>query len=208
LTSYVCLLTCSGCNVIGAVVAKTAPEPKIMARYAPAKEPTLILVENYANPASLRLESDAVVRHLVEELTAREVAPLIEPEKAENLRQKNVTAYRKMPLDAIGRELGAKQVIYVDLVRFEVERAMASELLSAEAEARVRVVDTEAGEVLWPLDSGGGFPVSVKLDPQRVEARAGDADVRRQLHAILADHVAKLFYDWRGESSDRADEQF
>ena len=197
----------TGCNVIGAVAGKVAPEPNIPAQFAPAKEPTLVLVENYHNPASMRLESDALARHLSEELSLREVAPVVEPGKAAAYRQAQGAAYRKMPLDAIGKAVGARQVIYVDLERFDVTRALASEMFGGRAEARVRVVD-DAGELLWPIDSAGGYPVSVKVEPQRVKPGVGDSAVRQQLHARLADRLAKLFYNWSADASERANEQF
>jgi hypothetical protein len=201
------LLPLAGCNVIGAVAGKLAPEPIIPAQFVPAKEPTLILVENYHNPASLRLESDAVARHLAEELSMHDVAPIVEPERAESLRSAKGQAYRKMPVDEIGRSLGATQIIYVDLESFDLDRAIASELLGGKAEARVRVVD-DAGGLLWPIDSAGGYPVAVKVEPQRVAPGQGDHAVRQELHAALADKIAKLFYNWRGEGSDSGQETF
>jgi hypothetical protein len=201
------ILTQLGCNVIGAVAGKVAPEPTIPAQFVPAKEPTPVLVENYHNPASLRLESDAVARHLAEELAMHEVAPIVEPERAEAFRSTKGQAYRKMPLDEIGKSLGATQIIYVDLERFDIQRAIASELLGGQAEARVRVVD-DAGELLWPIDSAGGYPIAVKVEPQRVAPGGGDHAVRQELHAALADKVAKLFYNWQGDGSDSGQEKF
>jgi hypothetical protein len=201
------LLFTSGCNIIGAIAGKVGPEPTIPARFMPAKEPTLVLVENYHNPASLRMESDAVARHVAEELAIHEVAPIVEPDVAESFRSSKGQAYRKMPLDEIARSLGATQVIYVDLERFDVQRAIASELLGGQAEARVRVVN-DAGELLWPIDSAGGYPVAVKVEPQRVAPGAGEHAVRQELHTALADKVAKLFYNWQGDGSDDGQEKF
>ena len=208
LHSAFCLCIASGCNIVGAVAAKVGPEPTVPAQYTPAKEPTLVLVENFHNPASLQLEAAAVAQVLSEELRTNEVAPIIDPSKAEGLRQsKGVAAYRKMPLDAIGTAVGAKQVIYVDLERFDVDRAPASELYRGQAEARVRVVG-ENGEVLWPLDAAGGMPVAVRVQPQRAAQGVGDQAARQRLHAALADRVAKLFYNWKSEGSDIGEHAF
>ena len=135
------------------------------------------------------------------------MVPLVEPGDAAAFRQKQGAAYRKMPLDAIGQALGARQVIYVDLERFDVTQALASEMFGGRAEARVRVVD-DAGELLWPIDSAGGYPVSVKVEPQRVQPGVGDTAVRQELHARLADELAKLFYYWSPDASERANEEF
>jgi hypothetical protein len=200
----------TGCQILGAAASKLSPPPTIKAQYAPEKQPTLVLVENYHNPASLQMESEAVARHLTEELRMHNVAPLVDAVQAEELRhEKGVGAYRKMSLDAIGQAVGAKQIIYVDLESFQIDHAAASEFLDGSAEARVRVVDAGTGQPLWPTDSAGGVPVSVTIQPQRVApGGGGDYAVRQQLHATLADKVAKLFYDWQSESSDGAEEQF
>src|SRR4051812_14873698 len=117
--AILCLLSsilwcASGCNLVGAVANKLGPPPTIHAQYLPAKVPALVLVENFHNPASLRMESDAVARHLGEELRMHNVAPVVGPEQAEELRQKRGSAaYRAMSVDAIGQAVGAEQVIYV-----------------------------------------------------------------------------------------------
>lgn len=198
---YFCLLTSSGCNVVGAVLAKTAPPPTIKAEYALAKEPTLIMVENFNNPAALRLEADSVAHHLAGEFELHKVAPVVDRAKADKLRKEKGAEYRKMPLDAIGRAVGAKQVIYVDLQRFEIGQAIASEQYTGRAEANVRIVD-DSGVVLWPTDTAAGYPVSVKIEPDPGATAAGDHAARNRLHAALADRIAKLFRDWQAEEVD------
>ena len=196
-----------GCNVIGVVASRVGPAPKVPAQFTPAKTPVLVLVENFHNPASLRLEADSIARHLAEELEMKDVAPVVDEAEVAALRQKGASAYRQMPLDAIGRAVGARQIIYVDLEQFEISHALASELLGGDAAARVRVVD-DAGAVLWPVNSAGGFPVSVKIQPEPVAIGTGDFAVRRKLHAALADKVAKLFYAYSSEGEEIVDEQF
>jgi hypothetical protein len=77
----------------------------------------------------------------------------------------------------------------------------------------VRVVN-DAGELLWPLDSAGGFPVSVRIKPERADdggnAAASDHTqqaVRQRLHAALADRVAKLFYNHEAGTGGRGLEE-
>jgi hypothetical protein len=198
----------TGCNVIGAIAAKVGPPPTIPAQYALAKKPTVVIVENFRNPASLRLEADAVALHVYEELKAHDVVPLVGDDAIDDLRQRKGAAYRTMPLDAIAREVGAAQVIYVDLERFELVQDVGSEAPGGTAEAHVRVVDAETGDALWPLDSAAGQPLTVSIDPRRITPEAPDAAVRRLLHQALADRVAKLFYNWQGDSLDEASKQF
>jgi hypothetical protein len=197
-------ICCSGCNAVGAVLAKTTPPPMVKAQYAPPKEPLLVLVENPHNRAALQLEADAVTRQLVDQMRVHQVAPVIDPSDAEALRNAKGPAYRRMPIDQIGREVGATQVIYVNLERFEIERAVGSELPSGEAQARVRVVSTDNGDVVWPLDSAGGHPLTVKVQPQHTATQVPEQAVRQQLYAAIAERVAKLFYDWSDDNSMEA----
>lgn len=207
-SALVLFLLLPGCSIVGAVASKVAPEPTIAAAYALPAKPTAVVVENFHNPASMRLESDHVARGVVDELTVHGVGPLIDPGKIENLRRRDGAAYRAMPLDAIAQAVGAEQVIYVDLERFDLVHAIASESPGGTAEARVRVVDAATGDAVWPLDAAGGHPITVSIDAQRVTPDAPDAAVRRLLHDSLADRIAKLFYNWKGESSDGAAERF
>ena len=197
----------AGCNIIGALAYKATGDPTIKARYPLGDKPTLVMVENFHNPGALREESDAVARHLAEELKMHDAGPVVPPNAAEAYRQAQGEAFRRMPVDAIGRATGAGQVIYVDLEAFEVTQALASDMLGGRAEARVRVVD-ESGATLWPTDSAAGFPVQVQVHPQRLAPGTDEFGARRALHAKLADHIARLFYDWKGESSDGAAERF
>lgn len=202
------LLLNAGCNVIGAIAYKASGDPTVPAVFPlPPDKKTLVLVENFHNPAALRLESDAVARHLAEELKMHGPGSVVEPAAADALRQSRGDAYRAMPIDAIGRALGAAQVIYVDLDEFEITHALASDMLGGRAEARVRVVD-EAGKVLWPTDSATGHAVAVRVHPQRAAPGSDELSARRQLHAKLADRIAKLFYNWKADSADGAAERF
>jgi hypothetical protein len=207
LPSIICCVAVAGCTIIGAAAAKLAPDPVIPPQYVLANEPTLVLVENFHNPASMRLQADMVCRAIFDDLNANGVAPLVDSESASDLRHKDPVAYRKMPLDAIGKAVGASQVIYVDLESFDVTHALASELYSGAAMAKVRVVGS-TGEVLWPSDSAGGYPISVKVNPQRTAAGVAENAVREQLTAALSQKIGRLFHKWTAESSDGAAEQF
>lgn len=207
LTPLLCLAAVAGCTIIGVAAAKLSPPPEIPPQYVLAPEPTLLLVENYNNPASLRIQGDSICRAVFDDLLASGVAPMVDPDDAAALRKRDVEAYRKMPLDAIGKAVGANQVIYVDLQSFEVTHALASELYSGAAMARVRVVGSN-GEVLWPTDSAGGYPVVVKVNPRRTAAGVGEDAVRQQLTEELALKIGRLFHKWTADSTDGGAEQF
>src|SRR5439155_24630450 len=78
----------------------------------------------------------------------------------------------------LGRSVGAKQVIYIDLASFQVEPAMASELTSGSAQAHVFVIDAVTGHPLWPGDFEQGHSVMVKSPYARAGQKATESTVR------------------------------
>ena len=207
LSALLLCVVAAGCTILGAAAAKLAPDPVMPPQYVLANQPTLLLVENYHNPAALRLQADSVCRAVFDDLKANGVALLIDPEEAADLRRKDVNAYRSMPLDAIGKAVGASQVIYVDLESFEVTHAVASELFAGTASARVRVVG-ETGEVLWPTDSAGGYPINVKVNPRHTAQGEPENVVREELMTALSEKIGRLFHKWTADSIDGGAEQF
>src|SRR5688500_1549757 len=82
-------IAATGCNVVGAIASRVGPPPAIPAEYLLPLVPTAVVVENFHNPASLRLESDAIARRIADELSMQGFAPLIEPGEIENLRRRD-----------------------------------------------------------------------------------------------------------------------
>jgi hypothetical protein len=103
----------------------------------------------------------------------------------------------------LGRAVGAKQVIYVELLESSVEADSTESAARGRVSADVRVVDVDTGLTLWPLDSAQGYPLSAdvpynRADPDRVTA------MHAQMLAQLSDALAKLFYDWQPDSDKQA----
>jgi hypothetical protein len=196
-----------GCNVAGALAYKVTGPPPIPAKYVPAKVPTLVLVENSRNPSNLRLDADRLARAVGEELAAHQVAPITDPEKLTDFRRAQGAHYASLAITAVGRAVGADQVLYVDLIDVSVEPAIGSELLQGRAEARVRFVDVRTGQTLWPSDAAQGQPVGAATSYTSGGAGGGEPIVRDQLIDALADKVAKLFYTWKSDTVDGTAEE-
>ena len=200
-------LALGGCNVAGALAYKVTGPPPIPAKYVPAKVPMLVLVENSRNPSNLRLDADRLTRTIGEELAPHHVAPVIDPEKLTDFRRAQGAHYASLSITAVGRAVGAEQVLYVDLIDVSIEPAIGSELLQGRAEARVRVVDVHTGQTLWPSDAAQGQPVGAATSYTSVSAGGGESIVRDQLLDSLADKIAKLFYTWKSDTADGQGEE-
>lgn len=189
-----CAIYLSGCQVIGAMASKFAPEPTAEAVYVPPKDNMLVLVENYRNPASMQLVSELLDRQVTYQLVQHRVAPIINPDRLVDFRQTNSKKFSSMEIAAIGKALGAKQVLYADLVDFKTEGAIGAGMAKGHGEARVKVIDVATGEVRWPQDIADGYPVTTETPYIPLHEGATEGTVQQQVAQQLADGLAKLFY--------------
>lgn len=190
----------AGCSPVGAVVNKVVGEPPVAARYVPDRsKPMLVLVENYHNPAAARMDAQRVTLHVADELRRYRIAPVIDPEDAEALRSR--ADYQGMKVQDVGRAAGAKQVLYVNLGRLNIDNTVAGEVMKAKAEMRVRVVDVATGQTLWPQDTPEGQTMTAETSWVRspTGGREGISEpvLRDQVARSAANQIVKLFRKWR-----------
>jgi hypothetical protein len=197
---------CAGCDALGAIIYKTSGPSKVDAQFVLPKDPTLILVENRRNPAASEFDADEIARGIGDELKKHDVAPLIDPDKVTRVRDTDPDKFRTMAITALGRAVAAKQVVYVNLIESGVESDASESSIHGKATARVRVVEVESGQTLWPLDSNtGGIELSVEIpysshtDPVTVSV------MHNAIISRLSDSIAKLFYNWRPEDEHEGD---
>jgi hypothetical protein len=182
-----------GCNVLGVIAYGASGGQKIPPDYKLPNRPTLIMVENYENPDLLAAPADRIERSLTDDLTEAKVAKFLAPEKVNELKASDPADFRKMNIPAVGRAIGAQQVIYVNLIQFNVEAPVGGSQFIGRAEADVKVIDCDTGRTLWPADSSIGHVV--KLETRSVkdvnDARADQ--VENQLYEAFGLKLAKLF---------------
>jgi len=195
-----CAVFCSGCAVGGVWQSLFGPN-RVKAKYVLPKVPTLVLVENYRNPAISQIDADLVASQLCDQLKQHDLVPLVDPDKLTGVRDVDEAKYHAMSQVQLGRAVGAKQLIYVELLESSVEADSTESAARGRVSAEVRVVDVDTGLTLWPLDSAQGYPLSAdvpynRADPDRVTA------MHTQMLAQLSDALAKLFYDWQPDTSE------
>jgi hypothetical protein len=192
-----------GCNILGVLAYKTRGPAPVPAEYVPAKEPMLVLAENYRNPAAVRLDADRMGRHISAELERYHVAPIIAPDALDEVRAR--PGFATMKLGQVGAAAGAKQVLYVNLIKFNVEPAIGSEMIRGQVEMSVRVVDSASGKTLWPADEPEGKLLSLETPYLRTGAGTGpsgggpgatEAALRDTMCRQMAERTVKLFRKW------------
>ena len=184
----------SGCAAISAVTYKVAGDPKTPAEYKPANKPTLVLVENYQNPDQYRVAATELERDIGLELKNNKVTEVIDEEKLEDLRSGDGAGYRKMRVAEVGKAVGAKQVIYVNLVKFNSLTPIGSGEMSGLCEGLVKVIDVETGRTLWPTDTSAGHAVKYETKHEEAVDFSSQSAVQGQMASAMADKIARLFY--------------
>jgi hypothetical protein len=211
------LLSLAGCNIIGAgavVTEKVFGPSAIDPVYPLGTEPVLVLVENYRNPVGAMSDSEEVTQFIVQalrdNLKAAKDKPakvnVIDPEKLLEFQNATHSTFAKLKIPEVGKALGAKQVIYVDLMVSGVDFTPGSELLRGRFSANVKVVDVATGQTRWPNELPDGLPVFWESKPQRPTDHVYPAAVRERALRVGSDHIARLFYKWKPDDAPDDDE--
>jgi hypothetical protein len=193
-----------GCAGVGAMWFKAFGPPDVQAKYTPPNESTVVLVENYRNPVMTEFDADRIAREVGEDLTTHKVVVVVDQDKVRDLRDSDPEKFRDMTIPSIGKALGAKQVIYVDLLASDVSGDATHNLVGGQADARVRVVEVESGHTIWPSDSQGGYPVGAKV-PYADASPTAAKEVHNALLASLSEQIGRLFHKWKPETQGEGD---
>ena len=189
---------CAGCNVFGAIAYKTMGPEAVPAAYVPPKELMLVHAEGRAN--DMQPFADQLAVMVANDLKLHHVAPLVDDTKLYALRSNKAAEFSKMIIPDVGRAVGAKQVVYIDLRECSFESNPGSDMFQGSVDARVRVVDVATGVTRWP-DIGGSQPFTAKTDYVRRDARETPLAVRNMMLEDLAGAISRKFYETKPESS-------
>jgi len=189
-----------GCLAGGALWYKAFGPTPVPPKFTPANEPTVVLVENYHNPSITEFDADRIARDVGDDLLKNKVlAMVVDQDQVRALREADPEKFRDMTIPSVGKALGVKQVIYVNLLASTVEGDASNNLVSGRADARVRVVEVETGHTIWPADSQGGYPVGAKVPYAQAEKNTA-TDMHNALLISLSEQIGRLFHKWKPET--------
>jgi hypothetical protein len=200
-TAYCLLaLSLSGCNIGGALAYKFFGPTKEPAEYTPPKDrPLVVVVENYHNPADLQQPADQLAAMISDKLEVVKIAPIIPTEKVVALRTEKGAAFDKMKIPDIGRAVGARQVVYVNLKQCSIEHILGADDIRCNIDAFVKVVDVDTGATKWP-DTGDGKEFPIHTDYNRSEGHRTEESVRDGVLDDLSTSIAVLFFAHQPDS--------
>ena len=187
------LLLHLSCNIAGVIASKTVGQT-IPAVYVPVPtDPIIVVAESFNSGASVAVDTDQLARLVTDELSRHQIAPTIDPVKVMDLRSRNAAAFRKTKISEIGRQFGAKQVLYINVLHSGIESAGADVMMRGTASAKLKIVDVETAETRWPEDAAEGYPVDVATTYERVKDGVSESTVRPQLQQLFALEIGRLF---------------
>ena len=191
---------CGGCRSGGALWYKAFGPVAVPAKFTLAKVPTVVVVENYRNPAMTEFDADRIARDVVENLKKNNTAPMIDQDRLTAVREAQPNAFRDMTIPNLGKAVEASQVIYVDLIQSNVEGDATRGIVRGKADARVRVVDTKTGNTIWPIDAQAGYPVGAEIPFTQSDDPTAANEVHNALLESLSEQIGRLFHEWKPET--------
>jgi hypothetical protein len=203
-------LSLAACGCGAGLFAYDAVGPgQVPAKWVPPKEATLVLVENDRAAPGLDADCDRLGRFISDDLKTNKVAPLVDADPLVQMRERDSAAYDKMSIAALGRAVGAKQVIYVSVQEYGPDNPMGAgnDSIKWSADVRVRVVDSQSGASRWPQDLTDGLPVKAETEYKAKYGTASDITMRDDLNQKLAEKIGKLFHSYEPETETEEDYQ-
>lgn len=188
-----------GCNVAGVALYKVVGPPDVPANYVPLQEPMLVLVESYNRPG-LSYDAEQLSRYVVDQLTHWKVAPTIDLMELYKLRDSDPAKFKKMTIPEIGRAVGAKQVLYIDLIESGIDQSSGTEVFRGSMTAKIRIVDCETSHSRWPLDAAEGYPITHETEFGGFDRDTNPNVVRQKTYSGLAYLIVRNFRKWKPDS--------
>ena len=194
--------TLAGCNWVEAIAYVTQPDPKIEAVFFLPDKKTVVFVDdrrNLLNPSRLRR---TIADRASEELMINKViTTAIAPRAAMAVASSHDRYRNVMTISEIGQEVGAEQVIYVEMMGFQLTAdGYTPEPLIV---CRIKVLDVVNDTRIFPPMTSDQSTHTLQVTIERPSTKdylsreAQDA-LTEQLAIKAGDDIAKLFYKHDG----------
>ena len=208
LPAVLLLALVAGCNLVGPLSYLALGPGKIAAQHQLADVPTVVFLDdrsNVINPTTFRR---VIAMKITEDLMVHAgLSDTISPVDAMALVGRQDRNSELMPIDEIGRAVGAQQIVYVEMYAFQ--RSPDGSTPRPYAAAQVRVIDVANRQRVFPasemeIPAQTVTAMTREVDPSVFRNRAQALKLFEQLAEELGSNVAKLFYEHeRVELGDR-----
>jgi len=188
----------AGCTLLG-VANERMNGNKVDAKYVPnKKEKMLVLVESYGLSLDSGIETQHMTLVLRRTLEDEKIASLVDQDALERLKDTDGRQYAPLTIADIGRKVGARQVLYVNVWRSEIVKPPGSGQMRGQMDAVVKIVDATTGDTRWPNDAPSeAVQITTNWFPE--SAQKTETDLRAQMADEMAADIGKLFHDYHTE---------
>ncbi|MBI1373067.1 MAG: hypothetical protein GC159_10080 [Phycisphaera sp.] len=186
----------AGCEAPAFILSNVTPQEE-SAVYKPQDVKTVIFVDDPRRKLPNVQMNGVLANHIGHELKRKEIiADIVPPNVVDNLRM-NAKDFNTWAIDKVGRQVDAKQVIYILVEEFDLGEDTKDVTYRPQMSVRVKVVDVDSGRRMFPEKDELGYQYVRKLfyKPTDTESRSADQMWTRRLMAIAGEEIAKLFYD-------------
>lgn len=190
----------SSCNILGPAAYIIDGLPKRDAQYELMDRPTVVFVDDPRNALTDRNLRRYIGDKIATELMINKVVTVtISSADAMGVARGDKHGNR-MPIEAIGRAVGAEQVLYIEMISFTLSPDNVTP--QPMGVCRIKVIDTMNRTRLFPKmdetsQASAAYPVHValpKLSTELYRTASGRRKINEQLANHMADQVAKVFY--------------
>jgi len=198
LSLLVAAMSMSGCNIVGPAAYLIEGPPSVDPVCQLADVPTVVFIDdrnNVVNPISLRrVISDKASQDL---MIQKVLTTTISGQDSMTIATQRERSNQIMSMEDIGKAVGAKQMIYVQMVQFQ--DVLADYTPRPSAACWVRVIDIENRKKIFPSDDSGQVAhllqvTTREVDPEVYRTRAGREQVFEGLAQTTGEEIGKLFY--------------
>jgi hypothetical protein len=194
-----------GCNIVAPALYAVDGPGKIPAEHELAEVRTVVFVDDRRNVFPRTALRTSIGEAIAKDLLGRKLVPsIVSPRDAIALARQKESGTKPLSISAIGRELDAQQVLYVQVVSFllagDGESDGSGVGVRPTANCRVKVIDCVANTRTYPIGDIGesGRLVTSRIrevDPEAFRTVASRRAVEDRLAARVAIDVAELFYE-------------
>ncbi len=189
------VLLLSGCDAVR-LVTEIVPAAKIPAAYKPVDQTTVVFVDDPRHAAPTIQALGQIAERIVADLQKQKVITAFVPvSKLDELRL-NTKEFNQWAIDRVGRELGARQVIYILIDTFD-PAGRQEDFSRPSASVRLKVVDAETGRRLFPPRGEHGVTTTLNFKHELADRSTpgNQTAIVRHLADRLGRDIAYQFYE-------------